>query len=107
MKLLLILLFLFVMVWEASAGSSDVTLMWDPPEIATDVVGYKIHYGTESRAYTNEKDVGLILTGTIDSLPKSIYYFAATAYNAALYESEYSNEVSMVVIEPNFKLIFE
>lgn len=79
------------------AGTSDVTLQWDPPEIATDVAGYTVHYGTESRTYTMKADAGTALTYTVSGLADGTYYFAVTAYNAAGYHSEFSNEVRIVL----------
>ncbi|MBE7499936.1 MAG: fibronectin type III domain-containing protein [Verrucomicrobiales bacterium] len=75
------------------AIAADVTLAWDPSPDAT-VVGYKLHWGGASGTYTSHLDVGNVLTATVPGLePAVTYYFAATAYDGAGLESDYSNEV--------------
>jgi hypothetical protein len=78
----------------ATAHAADITLAWDNnPE--SDIAGYKIHYGIESRNYTTTLDVGNYTTCTISDLEVGqTYYFAATAYNTLLAESDYSNEIN-------------
>ena len=86
-----LILFLFV----TPAYSAEVSLAWDP-NTETDVAGYKIHYGFESRNYTLTADVGNQTSYTLSDLePGKVHYFAVTAYNGAG-ESAYSNEVSGV-----------
>lgn len=70
-----------------------VVLAWD---VSTDptVTGYNIYYGVRSRGYTNIVNAGSATTCTVSNLVAStIYYFAATAYNAAGLESDFSAEV--------------
>jgi hypothetical protein len=84
------------------AHADSVTLAWDTSSGAT---GYKLHYGTATRTYTTTIDVQTVLTYTIPDLPdNSTFYFAATAYDAAGNESDYSVEVSYATkdtIAPN------
>ena len=94
--LMFVLMFLVASV-SAWAGTSTVTLQWDPPAIATDVVGYKVYQGTASGTYSQSFDAGPALTYTLSGLADGTYYFAVTAYNAAKYDSEYSNEVSVTL----------
>jgi hypothetical protein len=54
--------------WDASA---------DP-----DVLGYKIHAGQQSLAYTLVHDVGNVLDGAIDLAPTSRWFAAIGAYTA-------------------------
>jgi len=76
--------------------AGDVTLQWDPnPE--TDVVGYKVYYGTSSRTYSSPVPLGLQTTYTVAGLASGTYYFAVTAFNASGLESAFSNEVSTTV----------
>lgn len=78
------LLILWVLAVEA------LMLAWDPSERAT---GYKVYYGTASQVYDTILDVGAVTSVVIsDLVPGQVYYFAATAYNAAG-ESGFSNEV--------------
>ncbi len=85
-----------------SAHAADATFSWtantDP------VAGYKIHYGTSSRNYNSVVDVGLPaavnggIVASVEGLQEGItYYFAATAYNSADEESDYSDEVVYAV----------
>jgi len=73
--------------------AAEISLAWD--ENSDPVAGYKIHYGLESGSYTTVTDVGDSASCTLGGLEEGeTYYFAATAYNEAGYESGYSNEVS-------------
>jgi hypothetical protein len=73
-------------------ANQSVTLAWDAnrdPQIA----GYRIYFGLESQNYTDMVDVGNVTSATINlPLDNSLYYFAATTYDAAGEESDYSNE---------------
>ena len=92
----LFLFFLFLNPLQAA----DLSFAWTPnsdPNLA----GYKIYYGTASRAYTVSIDVGNPtitdnkVTCTLTVLPQesTLYYFAATAYDIDGLESDYSSEV--------------
>ncbi len=97
------LLGIFAALTPPSAlAASSVTLAWDR-STGTNIAGYKIHYGTTSRAYTNTVDVGTSTNVTVSGLINSTtYYFAATAYDTSNLESDLSNEVSYtnVVLAP-------
>ena len=87
-----LLCFLLLLIPTARAGAADVTLVWDPnPE--TDLLGYKVYYGTSSGVYGMGIEVGLQTTYTVTGLATGTYYFAVTAYNTMRLESEYSNEI--------------
>ena len=59
------------------------------------VVGYRVYYGTASRAYTQSVDALTQTSAVIRGLQDGgLYYFAAVAYNQARQESPYSDEVS-------------
>lgn len=89
---------LFVCSPEAfSQGSQSVNLAWDPNSEGT-VSGYKIHYGTASRSYSQSKDAANATNTVVSGLSVGqTYYFAVTAYNSAGLASEPSNEVSYTV----------
>ena len=89
----MLLCILLLLIPAARAGAAIVTLAWDPnPE--TDLLGYRIHYGTSSGVYGTSIEVGRQTTYTVTGLPAGNYYFAITAYNTSWMESGYSNEVS-------------
>jgi Bacterial Ig domain len=74
------------------AGS--VRLAWDASSGAD---GYALHYGPAAGSYTDRVETGPATTAALSGLPVGqMYYFAATASNAAG-ESDFSNEVRAVV----------
>lgn len=87
---------------STTVTGSNVTIAWTPPtqntdgSALTDLVGYKIHYGTESQTYTDTVSVNNpgIANYVVQNLPAGTYYFAVTAYNSAGVESLASDEVT-------------
>jgi hypothetical protein len=72
---------------------ASATLEWDPNTEA-DLAGYKLYYGYSSRDYDFSVDVGDQTNYTLVNLETDkTYYIAATAYNIAGEESDYSNEL--------------
>jgi hypothetical protein len=79
--------------------ASNVTLAWNATS-DPEVQGYNCYYGVASRVYIRTIPVGNATTVTLTNLPDGLtYYFAATTYNAAGVESEYSDEVSFTLPE--------
>lgn len=82
---------------------NTATLTWDSPTTnadgtpLTDLVGYKIYYGTTSGNYTEVIAVGNVTTYKVEGLQPGTYYFALTAYDTSGNESGYSNEVSKTI----------
>mgnify|MGYP006299498725 CR=1 FL=1 len=77
--------------------AGDVNVTWDPNS-EPDLSGYKVYYGTSSRSYSTILDVGNTTEHTITNLTDGVqYYFAVTAYDTALNESGYSEEVNTFV----------
>jgi hypothetical protein len=90
---------LYFILSSTVAYAGQVTLGWNK-SIEPDVAGYKIYYGTATRNYTQSIKITSpnITTGTIlNLLNGQTYYFAATAYNTELIESDYSAEVSCTI----------
>jgi hypothetical protein len=82
---------------DTSPSGATAILVWDPSP-SSDVVGYRIYYGTAPGAYSQGVDVGNSSTLTVAGLTgPTTYYFAATAYDAFGHESAYSNEVSKAI----------
>jgi len=89
-------------VSAAGSTSEAVTIAWAPPTentdgtALTDLTGYKIHYGSESKSYA--KSVALsnpsLTRFVLESLPAGKYFFALTAMNGAGHESPFSQEVA-------------
>lgn len=85
------LVYLFFFVPCAQAG--EVTLAWDA-NAESDIAGYNLYVGVESRGYGDAIDVGNFTTCTLSGLEHGqTYYFAVTAYNQTNLESDFSNEV--------------
>jgi hypothetical protein len=68
-------------------------LAWNSSVPSNGVAGYRLYYGQSSGQYTNSIDAGLATTTSVSNLQAgATYYFVATAYSAAGWESAYSNE---------------
>jgi len=80
-------------------ATQSVVLAWIPNS-STNVVGYRVYYGTVSHDYGSFVMVGETNTATISGLADGVtYYFAATTCEGAGIESPYSNEA--VYMEPS------
>ena len=81
------------------ACAGQVTLGWDK-STESDVVGYKVYYGTASGNYTQNVTIAspnIISCTILNLLNGQKYYFAATTYKSNLVQSDYSAEVSCIV----------
>ncbi len=85
---------LFLGWCTSNIQAEEINLAWDPN--SGTVGGYKLHYGTSSRAYTTIVDVGNTTSHTLNlDLTHQHYFIAVTAYDPPrLLESGYSNEVT-------------
>jgi hypothetical protein len=94
LSLVLSLIISLLFFLTGSAHSAQVTLAWDA-NTDPDLAGYRIHYGFLSDQYSSYSvDVGNQTSYTLSNLPDGkTYYFSATAYDQAGYESDFSNEV--------------
>ena len=102
--LLFPLLFFFAV---SQSYALDVTLQWDA-NTESDLAGYKVYYGTESRYPSNPYpyngtgategdspiDVGNVTEFPLHLPDGQAYLFAVTAYDTEGFESYYSNEVA-------------
>ncbi len=100
-RLLILTSVISLLLMSVSFGyTGQATLSWVAPTTnedgtpLTDLAGYKIYYGTATGNYPKNVDVGNVNTFSITGLPTGTYFFVATAYNIAKFESTYSNEVS-------------
>lgn len=92
-------------VTVSQVALGEVTLSWSAPtqnadgSPLTDLAGYKIYYGTASRIYDHEIRIDSPGTTTyvVGNLVPGTYYFAATSFNSAGVESEFSGEAVRTV----------
>ena len=89
-RLIFILLPLLFLVGLVAAQS--VKLTWDASP-SSGVAGYRIYYGTNSRAYSCELNAGCVQTQCVTLPRRGRWFFAVTAYDTNAVESELSNEV--------------
>jgi hypothetical protein len=88
------------------AISAQVSIAWDPNS-KENIDHYTVHYGTTSRDYDFDVDIGKSTNCTISGLDlNETYFFSVTASDDAGNESAYSNEVSTSIgpvklISPN------
>ena len=84
-------------VWLILSGPNgycaQIKLAWDPnPE--SDLGGYRVHRGSESRNYSFVEDVGNQTSYTFSDIETGqIYFYAVTAYDLKGSESDYSEEL--------------
>ena len=83
---------LFV-AWASAAGAQQLTLAWDA-SASTNVVGYRLYYGTNTRSYQFVTNTSLMLTQSVALPHRGRWFFAATAYDTNGLESDFSSEVS-------------
>src|SRR5881397_2778440 len=89
----------FCSLAPASSSAAQVTFAWNA-DTEPDLAGYKLYYGFSSGSYQFSVDVGNLTSYTLSGLLEGrIYYFAATAYNLSLAESDFSNEVSKAIAD--------
>jgi hypothetical protein len=85
---------------RANTGYSYVDLRWDLSDEES-LSGYNIYYGKTSGQYSRKKTVARVNSYRIDNLNNGeVYYFAITAYDNLGRESDYSDEVGIIVNEP-------
>ena len=96
---------LYLIFWSVGWGSfqsstravTSLNVMWNA-STDTNVLGYKVYYGTASQQYSNVVVAGNSTNTLIAGIkPGKTYYFAATSYNAAGWESAYSPELVYTV----------
>ena len=85
---------------RVNTGPGYVDLMWDLSDEA-ELAGYNIYYGKTSGQYTRRRTVGPVSSFRLDGLHNNeVYYFAVTAYDAQNRESDYSDEVAVIINVP-------
>lgn len=85
---------------KANTGNGYIDLIWEAP---ADInrTGFNVYYGRNSGAYTRKKVVGNQNSLRLDNLNNGeTFYLAVRAYDRQNQESEYSNEVGIIVNQP-------
>lgn len=94
-----LILFTLLGFLSGPVHSGEVTLSWQP-NAETDISGYRVYYGTESRQYTQNLGVGKNKTATIKNLDSGRkYYFAVSAYDLSAYEGPLSGELAKLAVD--------
>lgn len=85
---------------QVNTGPGYVDLKWDPSTEAV-LLGYNLYYGKTSGMYTRRRTVGRVNRYSLDRLNNGeVYYFAITAYDSQSRESDYSDEVAIIINQP-------
>jgi PKD repeat protein len=89
---------LTLLLFSGNLFAANLTLSWNA-STSSNVGGYKLSYGQNSKNYTSTIDVGDKTTYTLTGLPEgATYYLAAKTYDTSRStESAYSNEVNMAI----------
>jgi len=95
----------YIVIADLDTMIQTLIATWDA-NVETDLSGYKIYYGDESRIYSKSIDVGNVIEYIWSDIwtANVTYYFAVTAYDSTFNESDFSDEVSLLM-EKNVKLI--
>lgn len=91
------------LLFALTLQAGEVTLEWDA-SVSPEVTGYKLHVGPMPGAYTKTVDVGNVLIFKLLNLADGTHYIAASAYDGAGNQSDYSNEVSAVIQAPSLAI---
>jgi len=81
-----------LLVWAGGLNAQSVTVAWDASPSAS-IAGYRVYYGTNSRAYGFVTNAGLVQTQWVTLPHSGRWFFAATAYDTIGLESDFSDEV--------------
>lgn len=103
-KTMVVTLLLFLLCGVSKSQAVSVTLLWDAVtqntdnSTITDLAGYRLYWGTSSGVYTNNLDVGNVLTGSPSGLTGlTTYFFVVRAYDTSANESANSTpELSLI-----------
>ncbi len=98
---LIFIVFIFSFLFFSTAVfAGDATLTWSA-NTESDLAGYRVYFGTASRAYGPSINVGKTTSHTLTGLANQTYFFAVTAYDTAGNESSFSAEVTKTLTTPD------
>jgi hypothetical protein len=88
----------------SSGATKSVTLNWAKPTTnedgsqLTDLAGYTVYYGTQSRTYSKSVRLGAATTSVVlEGLTTGRWYFSIRSRNTSGVTSDYSGEVSVLL----------
>lgn len=85
---------------QVNTGPGYVDLKWDS-SVESELVGYNLYYGKTSGMYTRRRTIGRVNQYRLDGLNNGeVYYFSITAYDSKSQESDYSDEVAIIINQP-------
>ena len=85
---------------KVATGSGYADLKWDSSNLSI-LKGYNIYYGKTSGEYTRRRSVENLNQYRLEGLNNGeTYYFAVTAYDLQNKETDYSDEVAIIINEP-------
>lgn len=85
-----------VILLPVSGFSASILVSWNA-NTESDLAGYKIYYGTQSRTYSSPVNVGKVTGYQFNNVGTGTYYLAVTAYDTSGNESGYSSEARVNV----------
>ena len=81
----------------ATVQAANVLVSWSA-NTESDLVGYKVYYGTSAGTYGAPINVGNVTSYTLTGLNSGTFDFAVKAYDTSGNESGFSTEVSLTVV---------
>lgn len=99
------ILFVLLLALLLPMMAASVTVAWDPNPVEEQVTSYTVHWGSETRTYTQSMQVLSGTQLTFDSgtfAPGTVTYIAVTANNAYGLTSDFSNEVILDLRGPEY-----
>lgn len=94
MKYRYVIIWIGVLISAALGQPRSLTVAWSA-NAEEDLLGYRLHWGTSSRSYTEHMDIGQVTQFVLHDLdPERTYYIALTAVDHWGNESGYSTEVA-------------
>ena len=85
---------------KANTGSGYIDLAWDAT-VDPARVGFNLYYGKTSGQYARRRTLGNLNAFRLDGLTNNeAYYLSVTAFDQLNRESDYSNEVGIIVNQP-------
>jgi hypothetical protein len=93
----ILVVFSLVVFHPALGSASSISVSWNA-NTESDLAGYKIYYGDQSRTYSSSVNVGKVTSYQLSNVSTGkTYYIALTAYDTSGNESGYSSESSVYV----------